>query len=158
MSLDQGFIHIKYFLFLLVLVLCSFGCKTNRLALSQDESLRTALDKRIQCLNSYDFNCLSTFYTNDYKGWRPAQSFSDKEAFLKILHENFRKNQLQIKAVVEEINAGPQLGYVLMDWRMESTDEEQSVRVRQYNLEIWKKSKEGQWQLSRSLFYDRPEE
>jgi len=158
MLLDKKYFHKAHLLFLLALLFCTPACKTNRLALSQDESLRVAVDKRIHCLNSYDLNCLSSLFTNDYKGWRPAQSFPNKTVFVKKLQENFRKNQLQIKAVIEEIEAGPQQGYVLMDWRMESTDAQESVKVRQYNLEIWKKSKTGQWQLSRSLFYDRPEE
>jgi len=140
-------------LFLLLLL----GCKTkSRLNVSPGgNGLQQQVLQFIDCLNTYDFDCVSQCYANDYESWEPPHKITNKRAFIEKMETNYRQNKLHIKAKVLELRQGTEIGYVYLQWQLYSINEKENVAellLDKRTTQIWERNEAEQWTLKRSLF------
>ena len=144
--------------FLPFLFLVFVGCKTtSRLNTSSKSSieLQQKVLQLIDCLNAYDFDCVSQCYANDYESWQPSLKITDKRAFIEKMETNYRQNKLHIKAEVLELRQRAEMGYVHLQWRLYSINEQEQeaeLLLDKQATQIWERNLAGQWTLKRSWF------
>ena len=144
--------------FLPVFLLLFLSCKTkSRINTSSESSneLQQKVLQLIDCLNAYDFDCVSQYYADDYESWEPPLKITNKAAFIKKMETNYRQNKLHIKAEVLELRQRAEIGYVHLQWRLYSINEEANeaeILLDKQATQIWERNQAGQWTLKRSLF------
>ncbi len=141
-------------LLLLTLVFC-IACKSShRLGNSsaQNNVLQQRAERHIEYLNNKLFTELENIYADDFSGWAPVVEFKNKAELLQSIQRNYKNSTTNIKGKVLKVEAGIQLGYVLLNWVVYDT-KEQKVVFEKNVLEIWKTNQKGEWTLSKMLFY-----
>ncbi|MEM9920877.1 MAG: hypothetical protein AAF990_22450 [Bacteroidota bacterium] len=138
---------------LFLLLACQPGKKLERQAPSK---LKMAVEQYIECLNNPSIACLNNVYSVDFEGLAPVVKQTSKDSLITQIYTNYTQNQWQVEGKVVDLEAGPRLGYVLLDWKILQPSDMETVRevFSKRQLQIWHYIPAKGWQLHRSLFYD----
>lgn len=133
-----------------------YGCHTNKGGIQSldDNTLRTSVEGLVNCLNEHDKACLKKLYASDFESYSPVLESPDVEELVHKTVDNLATNDYQIGVDIQEVQQGKDLGFVILNWRiLEMIDGSYKNLMNEKRMDIWKKNKDGQWQLYRSLFY-----
>ncbi len=149
----KNYFGIIYFVFL---CLTTVGCKTNKnlTTLVDDNALRLNVERLVNCLNDNNVDCLKQLYASDFESFSPVLVQPEIDELVEKTVSNLAINNYQIGVDIHEIRQGHQLGFVVLNWRiLELIDGSYKNLMNEKRMDIWKKNRQGQWQLYRSLFY-----
>ena len=143
--------------FLPLILLLLLGCKTkSRLVESPgNNDLEQKVMQFIDCLNAYQFDCVSDCYADDYESWEPLLKITDKTTFIEDMETNYRRNKLHVKVEVLELKQRAEMGYIYLQWQLYSINEKENVAellLDKRATQIWERNDKRQWVLKRSQF------
>lgn len=143
----------KFYLIYLLLVttmILSAGCRsTHHAQINTQATLRTTVETFIQAMNAEDIKTLELLYADDFKSYAPIFDLPKKQ-LLERIQAGFETQDHKIQARITEINSGPSLATVQLQWMI--INEKNEIMFAQDLLQVWKRQKTG-WQLSRILFF-----
>lgn len=146
-------------LYLFLFIVSISACKGPDY-LTSDPAQTKVVNERIalliNSLNKGDFDQLENLYADDFAGISPSISFKDKAELIESLRRNYKNNPTYIEADQLESHTGILIGYALLQWRIYTVDLATGNKQLIFNkpvLQIWERSNQHAWQLSRVLFY-----
>ncbi|MEL6923693.1 MAG: nuclear transport factor 2 family protein [Bacteroidota bacterium] len=141
------------------LLLLAVSCKsTKQFSVDPNAALmvEAQVQRLLQCLNEKNTDCLLDLYADDFKSISPIMEIISKEELIARTVKGFTDNQYVAEMKVEEVQAGAQLAYVVMEYRLfePGSKDDYQLLIQKKRIDIWRRNASGQWQLQRSAFYD----
>lgn len=155
---QKNLIWWKYLSLIIISVLLLPACKSTQL--NSPNSAQSDLEDRIRflaiCLNKRDAACLEKIYAADFKSISPVIDINSTQELISTTIKNYTANQLTVQVEIEELSAGPQQGYAIVNWTIlqRQADGQQEIFLQQQRMEIWQRNATQGWQLRRTLFYN----
>ena len=117
--------------------------------------MKERIQLHVKSLNEGNKTALQSIYSVDYEGIFPVSKFESKEDLVSQLIVNQQNQSLKIEFEIIEIVPQKGMAYAILDWKAVTNfgKPDQDELYHKKHLEIWIKTK-GDWQLSRSLFYN----
>jgi uncharacterized protein (TIGR02246 family) len=121
------------------------------------EAVTRAFEGLVRARNARDLEAVMSFFTKDALLSYPGLP----DAGFDALHEIFRKNyanpdvQGRCSAEVEEVQVSGDLAFVRAVWTadLEQKSTGRQIRMRDKDLEIWRRQPDGSWKLFRGLSF-----